>query len=467
MTERIVQEFNNKNHVELRDSSKAMARLLREINTAKKTLSANKIATVRVENIIRGINLVHEFSRDNLHDIINISKEKLVEPLKRLFNRLNVSINEVNAFELIGGVSRIPRIQEILEAEFKVKFSTHIDPNEAIAHGTALYAAKDSSTVTVKPLIFTDVFTCITYLKNDNEKIVLFDQLSQLGSTKKIKITVEEGKILTLVNECDEDIAEYYRYVFEQSGELNLDFTLDRNGLAFLSKSLNSDSESANYTKTDISDPAYPTKSQMIAIRDKILSFKSNEKIIKQLAEAKNSIETVVYYIKDKIEEKSYITVTTDEERKKYSDHINEIKEWIDSDEFKLANTTDIETRINSVREMMFESFEREQEYNVRNKMIEQAEDYFAKLTEFLANAAEVATWVPKEEIDSGWEELNNAKKWFDETIEKQKELQPWETPIFSSKALDDKFTALRKKLEKIAYSKPKSSNTKKPAEES
>ena len=115
----------------------------------------------------------------------------------------------------------------------------------------------------------------------------------------------------------------------------------------------------------------------------------------------------------------------------------------------------------------MFESFEREQEYNVRNKMIEQAEDYFAKLTEFLANAAEVATWVPKEEIDSGWEELNNAKKWFDETIEKQKELQPWETPIFSSKALDDKFTALRKKLEKIAYSKPKSSNTKKPAEES
>ena len=459
ISEKIINDFNRKNQVDLKESPKAMARLLREISLAKKALSANTIATIIIEKIINGIDLEYELSRDNLNEIIMSYENKLISPLKRLFTRLKIDTNNINAFELIGGISKIPKIKEIFDKAFAVNFSNHIDPNEAIAHGTAWYAAKDSVMVKVKPIIFTDVSTCNTYAKIDNKKILIFNQTSNLRTTNNIELEVESDKSLTLINECGTDSVEISKYFFEKTEPLSIDFILDSNGLVFLSRALNSNYTSINFTTIEISNPSSPTTLQIAAISEKIASLNNYEQQLSRLAEAKNVIETMAYTLKDKFADEVFQIVTTEEERKKYMDYLNEIITWIESNEFKTVNISSIEQKIEEVNNMTIDAIDREQQYSLREFIIDEAEKYFTKLNDFMVNLTETMTWIPKGETEKVWEEINIAEKWFRDLVDKQKSLNVYDAPVLTSDVLDKKFVSIRQTIENLARFKPKSSN--------
>ena len=150
--------------------------------------------------------------------------------------------------------------------------------------------------VKVKPIIFTDVSTCNTYAKIDNKKILIFNQTSNLRTTNNIELEVESDKSLTLINECGTDSVEISKYFFEKTEPLSIDFILDSNGLVFLSRALNSNYTSINFTTIEISNPSSPTTLQIAAISEKIASLNNYEQQLSRLAEAKNVIETMASF---------------------------------------------------------------------------------------------------------------------------------------------------------------------------
>ena len=455
MAEQILADFIEKHSMDPRTNARAMARLLKEVNLAKKTLSANKSVVVRVENILKGVDLVYEFQRDYLDQIIEKYREQITSPLRVLLNRLGLSLKDINSFEIIGGVSKIPKVQDLLESTAGARFSTHIDPNEAIAHGAALYAAKDSITVTVKPLLLTDVYTCLTSVSQRSQQTLVFDKSSKLASRRTITVDLEEGETIGLENQCGGDRNLFYQYTFDKYGEITLDFVLDKNGLPFLSKAYTSDKDPVKYHTTDVSVVSAPSESNLQSMKEKINSYKSHEKQLKLLAEKKNSLESLIYYLKDKLGDETFRYITTPEELGTYEAYLEELQTWVDSEGFAEASMEDVRDRMDKIRETMLEALDREQEFTLREHLVEEARKYFKKLTDFMQSVAETATWIPKDDVDAAWAVLNDGVKWFDDKVEQQSQLKPWEKPVLISKEFDEKFKFVRNHLEKLAYSKP------------
>ena len=79
-----------------------------------------------------------------------------------------------------------------------------------------------------------------------------------------------------------------------------------------------------NYT--DLDNPRILTSSEISSIRTKLAYYKSKEKQAKELAEMKNELESYIYYLSDKIEESSFVSVTSSEQREEISDLISSIK---------------------------------------------------------------------------------------------------------------------------------------------
>ena len=453
MAEVVLNDFYSKHGIDLRNNTKSIARLLKEINEAKRVLSANKFTTIKVENIIKGLDLSFVFHRETLNQILNEFKNDLVKPLESLLIRLRISSQSIKSFEVIGGVSKIPMISQMLSEVVQAQFATHIDPNEWSAHGAALFAAKDSATVTVKQIHLTDVFACRITLESKTEKTIVFDQTSQLSSRKIINSKIAEGEALTLVLECGKNIENYYEYSFDTYGNIILEFVLDKNGLSFLSKAYTSSKQKVSFSTKKILPSI--SESSISKIKEKILFHKSFEAEIEKLKQARNDIETILYYIKEKQESESFQNVTTKTEKSKIEEYIKSLDLWIESQEIIKANISELEGKRLEGVELMYYALEREQEYLVRDRMIAESRKYLNSLYQFMETVTKNATWISKNQVDDGWKTLNETSQWLTEKIEEQSKLNPWDPPVLKSKEFDTKFAELKKKLEKLAYSKP------------
>ena len=108
---------------------------------------------------------------------------------------------------------------------------------------------------------------------------------------------------------------------------------------------------------------------------------------------------------------------------------------------------------------MTIDAIDREQQYSLREFIIDEAEKYFTKLNDFMVNLTETMTWIPKGETEKVWEEINIAEKWFRDLVDKQKSLNVYDAPVLTSDVLDKKFVSIRQTIENLARFKPKSSN--------
>ena len=169
----------------------------------------------------------------------------------------------------------------------------------------------------------TDVFACRITLESKTEKTIVFDQTSQLSSRKIINSKIAEGEALTLVLECGKNIENYYEYSFDTYGNIILEFVLDKNGLSFLSKAYTSSKQKVSFSTKKILPSI--SESSISKIKEKILFHKSFEAEIEKLKQARNDIETILYYIKEKQESESFQNVTTKTEKSKIEEYIKSL----------------------------------------------------------------------------------------------------------------------------------------------
>ncbi|CAG9310085.1 HYOU1_1 [Blepharisma stoltei] len=182
---------------DVKDNVKAMSKLLHAANQAKKTLSASKTSYVNVPNIIPGHDFTFTLEREIIENIVEKHTERLIKPIQNALDTAKLTIDDINFIEILGGPIRIPKIQEIIEKKFKQP-QTHLNGDESMAQGAAIYAANFSSEVMVKPLWLIEktslpikaVFTSPSNKEFNKEKI-LFESGSVLGQTKKIGFTIE------------------------------------------------------------------------------------------------------------------------------------------------------------------------------------------------------------------------------------------------------------------------------------
>ncbi|KAE9588935.1 hypothetical protein Lal_00012530 [Lupinus albus] len=147
LVEYFANEFNAQvgNGIDVRKFPKSMAKLKKQVKRTKEILSANTAAPISVESLHGEIDFRSTITREKFEELCKDIWEKSLLPVKEVIENSGLSVDQIYAVELIGGATRVPKLQAKLQ-EFlgRKELDRHLDADEAIVLGAALHAANIS-----------------------------------------------------------------------------------------------------------------------------------------------------------------------------------------------------------------------------------------------------------------------------------------------------------------------------------
>ncbi|CAL0323233.1 unnamed protein product [Lupinus luteus] len=147
LVEYFANEFNAQigNGIDVRKFPKSMAKLKKQVKRTKEILSANTAAPISVESLHGEIDFRSTITREKFEELCGDIWEKSLLPVKEVIENSGLSVDQIYAVELIGGATRVPKLQAKLQ-EFlgRKELDRHLDADEAIVLGAALHAANIS-----------------------------------------------------------------------------------------------------------------------------------------------------------------------------------------------------------------------------------------------------------------------------------------------------------------------------------
>jgi heat shock 70kDa protein 1/2/6/8 len=147
MVEHFAKEFHrkNKNASDIHENKRAMRRLRTACERAKRTLSSGTSASVEIDALHEGIDLYSKISRARFEEICTDLFDRCLDPItntkKNVMKDAKMDKADIHDIVLVGGSTRMPRIQKMLENIFHKKSRRDINPDEAVAYGAAVQAA--------------------------------------------------------------------------------------------------------------------------------------------------------------------------------------------------------------------------------------------------------------------------------------------------------------------------------------
>jgi len=142
LVDHCTKDFKRKHKKDMTSNARSMRRLRTQCEQAKRTLSAAVRATIEVDSLFDGIDFHITITRAKFEQLCNEQFRNCLEPCRKVLQDAKISKNEVNEIVMVGGSTRIPKIQALLSQFFNGKeLNKSINPDEAVAWGAAVQAA--------------------------------------------------------------------------------------------------------------------------------------------------------------------------------------------------------------------------------------------------------------------------------------------------------------------------------------
>ncbi|ESW11213.1 hypothetical protein PHAVU_008G011400 [Phaseolus vulgaris] len=142
MVKYFVEKFNRKNNVDINGNPKALRRLRTACERAKRTLSYAVSTTIEVDALSGSIDFYSSLSRARFEELNMDLFKRCMETVDKCLVDSKMDKSDVDDVVLVGGSSRIPKVQQLLQDYFKGKdLCMSIHPDEAVAYGAAIQAA--------------------------------------------------------------------------------------------------------------------------------------------------------------------------------------------------------------------------------------------------------------------------------------------------------------------------------------
>jgi L1 cell adhesion molecule like protein len=134
-------EIKKKHGLDLSDDKRTLRRLYTACERAKRTLSSATNAYIEIDGLLNGTDFHMTLTRAKFEDINTPLFKRTLEPVSTVLSDAKISKHDVHEIVLVGGTTRIPKIQTMLREYFNGKdLCTSINPDEAVAHGAAVQA---------------------------------------------------------------------------------------------------------------------------------------------------------------------------------------------------------------------------------------------------------------------------------------------------------------------------------------
>ncbi|XP_026424319.1 heat shock cognate 70 kDa protein-like [Papaver somniferum] len=160
MVNHFVQEFKKKHDKDISKNPKALRRLRTSCERAKRTLSSKTQTTIEIDSLYEGIDFNTSITRAKFEELNLDLFKKCMEPVQLCLADSKMDKNSIHEIVLVGGSTRIPKVQSLLQDLFNgKKLCMSINPDEAVAYGAAVQAAilNGEASEKVQDLVLMDV----------------------------------------------------------------------------------------------------------------------------------------------------------------------------------------------------------------------------------------------------------------------------------------------------------------------
>ncbi|KAF8069980.1 heat shock protein 70 family [Lyophyllum atratum] len=492
LVKHFAEEFKTKYKIDVMSNPKAVFRLSAGCEKVKKILSANAESALNVENIMVDVDASSFITREQFEELISGVLERIPAPLERALQESGLTVEQLDAIELVGGSTRIPAVRARIASAFPGKtLSTTLNQDEAIARGATFACAQLSPVFRVRDFAIQDITPYSIKVQwspeptdPDEKELLVYPRGNTIPSTKVLsfyrKDTFDLEAVYAEPDQLPGGISPFIskftakEVPADPKGDttcvkvktrLNLHGTLSFE-MAYVEE-IEEKEEPAPPAAMDVDTaepPAPPKKKRIVrkkevpfvatsssldkntleALKEQENQMYASDKLVMDTEERKNALEEYVYDTRSKLEDR-YAPYVQPEEKQKLLVALQEAEDWLYSEEGEDATKSAYIARLDALKELGDPITFRYKEAEERTRAVTQLRETLNNYMSQATSGDEKFAHIDEKDKNAVIEKVANVQKWLEDQIIRQMERPKNVDPILTT-------AEIAKKRDEVIY---------------